>query len=89
MLDDEDGISNSSSTVDIGIGRFPARNTLDASGFINKVKHYANTSKMVGYDGLNGNDLKSTYSDWKNQALFIADDGTAADNYTTAHLTQT
>lgn len=89
MLDDEDGISNSSSTVDIGIGRFPARNILDASGFINKVKHYANTSKMVGYDGLNGNDLKSTYSDWKNQALFIADDGSAADNYTTAHLTQT
>ena len=67
MLDDENGISSSSSTVDIGIGRFPARNTTDASGFVNKVKHYVNSVKMIGYDGLDGNDLKSTFSDWKNK----------------------
>ena len=89
MLDDENGISSSSSTVDIGIGRFPARNTTDASGFVSKVKHYVNSSRMVGYDGLDGNDLKSTLSDWKNNVLFIADDGSASDNYTSAHLTQT
>lgn len=89
MLDDENGISSSSSTVDIGIGRFPARNTTDASGFVNKVKHYVNSVKMIGYDGLDGNDLKSTFSDWKNKVLFIADDGSTADNYTSAHLTQT
>ncbi len=89
MLDDKDGISSSSSTVDIGIGRFPARNVMDATSFVDKVKHYVNTSKTVGYDGLNGNDMKSTFGDWKNQALFIADDGSSADNYSSAHLKQT
>ncbi len=89
MLDDENGISSSSSTVDIGIGRFPARNTTDASGFVNKIKHYVNSKKVIGYDGLDGNDVKSTFGDWKNKVLFIADDGSSSDNYTTAHLTQT
>ena len=89
MLDDEKGISNSNSTVDIGIGRFPARNITDASGFVKKVKHYVNAQEMVGYNGLEGNDLKSTYNDWKNKILFIADDGSSSDNYTSAHLTQT
>ncbi|MBO72705.1 MAG: hypothetical protein CMD35_03720 [Flavobacteriales bacterium] len=89
MINDENGISSSSSTVDIGIGRFPARNTTDAIGFVNKVKNYVNTVKMIGYDGLSGNDMKATFSDWKNKVLFIADDGSSSDNYTSAHLTQT
>jgi len=89
MFDDENGIYSSSSTVDIGIGRFPARNATDASGFVNKIKHYVNSTKMIGYDGLDGNDLKSTFSNWKNKVLFIADDGSSSDNYTSAHLTQT
>ena len=51
--------------------------------------HELNSSKMIGYDGLSGDDLKSTFSDWKNKVLFIADDGSSSDNYTSSHLTQT
>lgn len=89
MLDDIGGVPSSSSTVDIGIGRFPARNSSDATGFVNKVKHYVNSVQSIGYDGQSGSDLKSTFKDWKNDVLFIADDGSSLDNYTTAHLNQT
>ena len=89
MLDDIGGVTSSSSTVDIGIGRFPVRNTSDAAGLVKKVKHYVNSLQKIGYDGLTGTDKKSTYGDWKNEVLFIADDGSIADNYTASHLNQT
>lgn len=89
FLDDTRGVYNNATTLDIGIGRFPARNTADAQGFVKKVKHYANSQRMVAYDGLNGNDKKSTFDDWKNKMLFVADDGSTADGYTNAHMTQT
>lgn len=89
MLDDIGGVPSSSSTVDIGIGRFPARNSADAAGLVKKVKHYVNSLQKIGYDGLTGTDKKSTYGDWKNEVLFIADDGSIADNYTASHLNQT
>lgn len=89
MLDDEGGITNGSSTVDIGIGRFPARNIIDAAGFVNKIEHYINSSQSKSYDGNPGNDVKSTFDDWKNKVVFIADDGSEADNYTDRHLEQT
>lgn len=89
MLDDAGGIYEISASVDIGIGRFPARNTTDAQGFVAKVKNYVNSSKLKAYDGLTGTDIKSTYGDWKNNLLFVADDGSSADNYTNAHMSQT
>ena len=69
-------------SVDIGIGRFPARNLTDAKGFIKKVKHYASPQNNMAYNKLEGNDIKSTYGDWKNNILFVADDGSSSDGYT-------
>ena len=89
MLDDQLGITNSASTVDIGIGRFPARNANDALNFVNKVKHYINSNNKKSYDGNIGNDIKSTFDDWKNKVFFVADDGSAGDGYTDTHLVQT
>lgn len=89
MLDDANGIYSSSSSVDIGLGRFPARNIVDAQSFVNKVKRYVNSNQLMSFDGLSGTDVKSTFADWKNNLLFVADDGSTADNYTTAHMSQT
>lgn len=89
MLDDQNGITFAESTVDIGIGRFPARNITDAAGYVAKVQHYINSSNMVSYDGNPGSDIKSTFDDWKNKVVFIADDGSLSDGYTDRHLTQT
>ncbi len=85
MLDDANGIYSSSSQVDIAIGRFPARNSTDAEAFVAKVKHYVNSQLMKSYDGQTGSDLKSTFEDWKNKMLFVADDGSLSDGYTNIH----
>ena len=89
MLNDELGIYNSSSTVDIGIGRLPTKTLEEAQGIVDKIMHYANSTSTTSYDGLTGSDIKSTFKEWKNDVLFVADDGSLADNYTTSHLTQT
>ena len=89
MLNDANSIYSGSASVDIGIGRFPARNLTDAKGFIKKVKHYASSPNNMAYNKLEGNDIKSTYGDWKNNILFVADDGSSSDGYTVAHMNQT
>jgi hypothetical protein len=89
MLDDNLGIYHSSSSVDIGIGRFPARNKTDASSFVKKVMHYANSQNHEIVSSSSNQKIKSNYSDWKNKMLFVADDGSTSDGYTNAHLLQT
>lgn len=89
MLDDTNGIYSAGSAVDIGVGRFPARNSTDATGFVNKVIHYDNTQKTQVVSTSSNIQTKATYNDWKNKMLFVADDGSTADGYTSAHLTQT
>tara|TARA_B100000795_G_scaffold265096_1_gene246459 strand:+ start:40 stop:3924 length:3885 start_codon:yes stop_codon:yes gene_type:complete len=89
MLDDKFGIYNSNSSVDIGIGRFPARNQADAASFVAKVIHYANSQETRSVSASSNMKIKSNYSDWKNKMLFVADDGSAADGYTNSHLLET
>ena len=89
MLDDLRGIYDASSSVDIGIGRFPARNTADANNFVNKVMHYASSQNLQTVSPSSNQQIKSNYSDWKNKMLFVADDGSTSDNYTNSHLLQT
>lgn len=48
-------------TLDLGIGRFPVRNTLEAEYAVNKI---------IGYST-----RKETQGKWKNKITFIADDG--------------
>jgi hypothetical protein len=61
LLDDNEGTwSSSFELVDIGIGRLPVKTTDEARTIINKIKRY-NSSESFG--------------DWRNNLLFIGDDG--------------
>ena len=60
-------------TVDLGIGRIPARTIEEAEIVLDKIKTYQTNESM-------GN--------WRNVVTFIADDGNTADGYTTIHTDQ-
>ncbi|MDO9040609.1 MAG: type IX secretion system sortase PorU, partial [Bacteroidota bacterium] len=60
-------------TVDLGIGRIPARKIEEAEIVLDKIKTYQTRESM-------GN--------WRNVVTFIADDGNTADGYTTVHTDQ-
>lgn len=60
-------------TVDLGIGRIPARTIEEAEIVLDKIKTYQTMESM-------GN--------WRNVVTFIADDGNIADGYTTIHTDQ-
>ncbi len=57
MLDDSE--SDYVGALDIGVGRLPVKNTMEAQGVLNKITNYYN---------------QSTNGDWKNWLTFIGDD---------------
>lgn len=61
MLDDQDDINrlNALQTIDVGLGRIPARNITEADMMVNKIINYHNTSR---------------FGDWRNKLIFLADD---------------
>lgn len=62
LLDDNEGgnITNTATElVDVGVGRIPSADVTQAQTAINKIKTYYSNS---------------TYGDWRNQGVFIADD---------------
>jgi len=63
LLDDDDG-DLISDLVDIGIGRFPAKNLNEAKNLVDKVERYYSEASL---------------GDWRNSITFIADDGDAKD----------
>jgi hypothetical protein len=63
LLDDDDG-DLISDLVDIGIGRFPAKNLNEAKNLVDKVERYYSEESL---------------GDWRNSITFIADDGDASD----------
>ena len=71
LLDENEG--GSYGTVDLGIGRIPARTIEEAEIVVDKIKTYQTNESM-------GN--------WRNVVTFIADDGNTADGYTTIHTDQ-
>ena len=60
-------------TVDLGIGRIPARTIEEAEIVLDKIKNYQ---------------TKESMGNWRNVVTFIADDGNVADGYTTIHTDQ-
>jgi len=60
-------------TVDLGIGRIPARKIEEAEIVLDKIKTYQ---------------TKESMGNWRNVVTFIADDGNTADGYTTIHTDQ-
>jgi hypothetical protein len=71
FLDEKEG--GSYGTVDLGIGRIPARTIEEAEIVLDKIKTYQ-TKESIG--------------NWRNIVTFIADDGNVADGYTTIHTDQ-
>ena len=57
ILDDNESIFNG--LVDIGIGRIPVHDTLDAKFFVNKIATYLG---------------ENTFGDWRNSICFVGDD---------------
>ncbi|MGB5929865.1 MAG: type IX secretion system sortase PorU, partial [Cyclobacteriaceae bacterium] len=48
-------------TLELGIGRIPAKNVAEAEDMVNKLVHYATAAETLG--------------PWRNRLLFVADDG--------------
>ncbi|MFY9152706.1 MAG: type IX secretion system sortase PorU [Prolixibacteraceae bacterium] len=71
FMDENEG--GSYGTVDLGIGRIPARTIAEAEIVLDKIKTYP-TKESIG--------------NWRNVVTFIADDGNTADGYTTIHTDQ-
>jgi hypothetical protein len=71
FLDEKEG--GSYGTVDLGIGRIPARTVEEAEIVLDKIKTYQ---------------AKESMGNWRNVVTFIADDGNTADGYTTIHTDQ-
>jgi len=71
FMDEREG--GSYGTVDLGIGRIPARTVDEAEIVLDKIKTYQ-TKESIG--------------NWRNIVTFIADDGNTADGYTTIHTDQ-
>jgi len=86
-LYDPDEGNNAMGSVDIGIGRLPAKSPEEAAIIVDKIKHYmSNTSQVMG--------------NWRNMVCFAADDednnlhfnqaeelaGYVADNYKTINI---
>lgn len=71
FLDEKEG--GSYGTVDLGIGRIPARTIEEAEIVLDKIKTYQ---------------MKESMGNWRNVVTFIADDGNTADGYTTIHTDQ-
>jgi hypothetical protein len=67
------GEGGSYGTVDLGIGRIPARTVEEAEIVLDKIKTYQ---------------TKESMGNWRNVVTFIADDGNTADGYTTIHTDQ-
>ncbi|MFW2475491.1 MAG: type IX secretion system sortase PorU [Sediminibacterium sp.] len=61
MLDDQDDINqqNLFQTIDVAVGRIPARNIAEADMMVNKIINYHQTSR---------------FGDWRNKLIFLADD---------------
>lgn len=61
LLDPKEGATLIGGLLDVGIGRFPVRNVVEANEMVDKVIHYSTS--------------KSIYNKWKNNLTFVADDG--------------
>lgn len=90
MVDDSVDIYDYKASVDIAVGRFPAKTATEVSNYVKKVKHYVNSSESEAVENCSTTKaVKTTYGPWKNQMLFAADDGNVDDNYSNSHLHQT
>ena len=63
-----------SHTLEIGVGRLPVKTSEEAKNVIDKIIDYDTNKKSFG--------------SWRKNVVFVADDGSNSDSYTTAHQSQ-
>ena len=67
LLDDDEGLFNSTDQVDIGVGRFPVTTLAQADDLVKKVEVYISNE---------------AFGSWRNNIVFVADDGDSQDGNT-------
>ena len=67
LLDENEGLFGNSDEIDIGIGRFPVTDLDEAEKLVNKIERY---------------NLKESFGSWRNNVVFVADDGDSNDGNT-------
>ena len=65
FMEEEEGdwfeLSSGDHTLDIGIGRIPAKTTVEATDMVNKIIRYSTSERVLG--------------SWKNRVTYVVDDG--------------
>lgn len=78
LLDDNEGYWSEidNDAVDLGIGRFPVRNTAEAQTAVNKILAYTRSGipPMLANSNSCTSTTSSPFGDWRNIVCFIADD---------------
>jgi hypothetical protein len=77
LLDDTEGLMGQNEYADIGIGRFPVRNTTEAKTAVDKVIRYTAESTVpleTSSSACTDPSTASAFGDWRNMLLFVADD---------------
>ncbi len=75
-----------SGDVEIGIGRFPAKNVTEAKVFVDKTIAYQQKNQFRKEGEMN---IPIQFGNWKNEIMFVSDDGSGIDNFTNEHFLQT
>jgi len=89
LLNDSLSILNNLATLDIGIGRAPVKDEVELQAFIEKVKNYvASSGQNTNENCATTPSIKKTFGSWKNNIMFVADDGSEADAFSSDHLFQ-
>ncbi|TVR42301.1 MAG: T9SS C-terminal target domain-containing protein [Bacteroidia bacterium] len=76
LLGENEG-QDAAGVVDIGIGRFPVRTLEQAEMLVDKTIRYEKRIPGMepGEDNLDFTGVVSNYADWRNNVVFVADDG--------------
>ena len=77
LLDDNEGFMGANEYADIGLGRFPVRNALEAKTVVDKVIRYTAESTMpidASNSACTDPSTATGFGDWRNMILFVADD---------------
>ncbi len=82
FLDPNEGDPNGNDKADIGIGRIPVSTAEQADGIVTKIINYSGYGEQIvsEYPAATPT-LNSSFGDWRNKIVFIADDGSDPQAY--------
>lgn len=76
QLDDNEGQwgPGDADLPDMGVGRFPVRTVQEAEAVVNKILIYTGAIAPSSTDACNNTTNQTSFGDWRNTILFVADD---------------